>query len=261
MTRVLVVEDDPGVGTALVRTLERNAWHADLAPTAAHARTRLFAGGYDLVLLDVRLPDGDGRAPCREIRATGGPPVIFVTARGDEPSLVEGLGLGAEDYIVKPVRAAELVARARVALRRSGAQHREEPQPRARIDPLELDTARHRVMLDGDELHLTPTEYALLVALATRAGRVVTRDELAQTVWGDGWPPSPKALDVQIRGLRRKLRDDPPRRDCSTPCAGSATCSRRTATAPLPARRGWFRTRTPTGPRVPNHPLMLRAAA
>ena len=204
---VLVVEDDPGVAAAMEAAFRRAGWRTSVAPGATAARTALFTGDPDLVLLDVMLPDGDGRELCREIRAADRAPVIMVSARGAEAHKVEGLGLGADDYLVKPFGTAELLARARAVLRRAG---RDAP-PRAlpdRVGGLALDAARRQVTVDGAPVALAPREYAVLLALYERAGRVVTRDDLLACVWGDGSAGMGKALDVQVAGLRRKLGDD-----------------------------------------------------
>lgn len=169
------------------------------------ARAEVFGKGrIDLVVIDLRSVECTGRELCAEVRAAGGPPVIAIGARGDEAELVEIFQLGAEDYLVPPVAGGELVARARAALARRQRAPAERPRPQS-IGPLRIEPANRSVKLDGEPIHLTPREYALLLALAENAGTVVSREELFTRVWGPGWIGTTKALDVQISGLRRKL--------------------------------------------------------
>lgn len=204
-SRALLIEHEPELADRVATPLRRAGWEISVAPTAARARTLLFVEDqFELVLVDAGLPDGAGRELCREIRAADGPPVILIGRSGTEAELVDGLGLGADDYVAEPIRPGELVARAAAVLRRAT------PEPSLplgvrRIGPLELDPATRSVAVDGIGVDLTPREYALLLALVERHGRVVTREELIESVWGPGWLGTTKALDVQISGLRRKL--------------------------------------------------------
>jgi DNA-binding response OmpR family regulator len=163
----------------------------------------------DLVLLDVMLRDGSGLDVCREVRRHSRVPIIMLTARGDETDRVVGLELGADDYVVKPFSARELVARIRAVLRRvpDGA-----PAPDAvsevRVGGVTVDVAQRRVLLDGEELALTRREFDLLALLARHAGTVLTRERLIDEVWDTNWLGSTKTLDVHISTLRKKLGDD-----------------------------------------------------
>jgi two-component system KDP operon response regulator KdpE len=204
-SRALLVEHEQGVADRVANPLRRAGWEITIAANAARARTLLFTGdGFELVLVDAGLPESAGRELCREIRAAGGPPVIMIGRSGSEAELVDGLQLGADDYVAEPLRPAELVARAAAVLRRATPEP-SGPSGRRRVGRLELDPATRRVTVEGRPIGLTPREYALLLALVERQGRVVTREELFAAVWGPGWLGTTKALDVQISGLRRKL--------------------------------------------------------
>lgn len=199
--RLLVVEDDPSISAPLVTGLRREGFEVQAVATGADA---LAASDYDLVLLDLGLPDIDGHSVCRVLRSEADVPIIVVTARGDETDRVRLLESGADDYIVKPFGFRELVARVRAVLRRSAA-----PAPeRAELiehPPLRIDTRTRTVELSRQQVSLTPKEYDLLVALAADPGAVVTREELLRDVWDHDWWGSTKTLDVHIASLRRKL--------------------------------------------------------
>jgi DNA-binding response OmpR family regulator len=155
------------------------------------------------------LPDGSGLDVCRELRRTSRVPIIVVTARGDEADRVVGLELGADDYVVKPFSARELVARIRAVLRRTeptAEPARDEP---VRVGPLTIDSARRAAILDGEALELSRKEFEVLELLAREEGRVVTRERLIEEVWDTTWFGSTKTLDVHVSALRRKLGDDP----------------------------------------------------
>jgi two-component system, OmpR family, response regulator RegX3 len=182
-----------------------------LARTAARA-LELADGDFAIVLLDLTLPDGDGRDICRAIRRTSSVPILMLTARGTEADRIVGLELGADDYVVKPFSGAEVIARIRAILRRSSAQQRElEPPPPGPISvgELEVDIAARRARLKDTELQLSRKEFDLLAELIRNAGRVVTREQLMDRVWDENWFGSTKTLDVHVRWLRQKLGDEP----------------------------------------------------
>jgi two-component system response regulator RegX3 len=164
----------------------------------------------DLVLLDVMLPDGSGFDVCRKLRESSRVPIIMLTARGEEADRVVGLELGADDYVVKPFSAREVVARIRAVLRRADG-----PEPASdavlEVGALRLDPARREVTRDGEPLELSRKEFELLHLLMRNAGSVVTRDRLIDEVWDPNWFGSTKTLDVHVSGIRRKLGDDPAR--------------------------------------------------
>ncbi len=204
--RILFVEDEPAIAEPFGAALAREGFDVVGARSVAEARARFAQRTPDLVLLDLTLPDGDGRDLCRELRGSA-VPIIMLTARGTELDRVTGLELGADDYVVKPFSGAEVVARIRAVLRRAPAA----PGPGGPIelDDLLVDTASRRARLRGEELELSRKEFDLLAELARNAGSVVTREELMSRVWDENWFGSTKTLDVHVGWLRRKLGDDP----------------------------------------------------
>jgi DNA-binding response OmpR family regulator len=159
-------------------------------------------------MLDLALPDGDGRDVCRELRRRSDVPIVMLTARGTELDKIVGLELGADDYVVKPFSAAEVISRIRAVLRRSGGRDGGGREP-VRVGELELDPAARIARLGGAELDLSRKEFDLLAELMRHAGEVVSREDLMARVWDVNWFGSTKTLDVHIGWLRRKLGDDP----------------------------------------------------
>ncbi|MCD6726806.1 MAG: response regulator transcription factor [Solirubrobacteraceae bacterium] len=208
--RILLVEDEPSIAEPLARLLGREGFATTIASTARAAVELHDRDAPDLVLLDLNLPDRDGRDVARELRGRSQVPIIMLTARGTETDRVVGLELGADDYVVKPFSSAEVIARIRAVLRRSGAQVVEEVAPSApiEIDELRIEPAARRAWLSGEELELSRKELDLLVELARHAGDVVTREDLMARVWDENWFGSTKTLDVHVGWLRRKLGDD-----------------------------------------------------
>jgi DNA-binding response OmpR family regulator len=200
---VLVVEDDDAIAAPLVQALERAGMVARRVATGRAALAE--ADDADLVLLDLGLPDLDGLEVCRQLRSRSAVPLIVVTARGDEGDRVLGLELGADDYIVKPFGARELVARVRAVARRGGGLPDSELV--TRTGPLVVDRRSRRVLMGDDELSLTPKEFALLALLAEDPGAVVTRSQIMDEVWDPHWYGPTKTLDVHVAGLRKKLGD------------------------------------------------------
>lgn len=203
--RVLFVEDEPSISGPFSSALTREGFEPVVASSLAEARVAL-PSGFDLVLLDLMLPDGDGRDLAREIRASGSElPIIMLTARGTELERVVGLELGADDYVVKPFSGAEVIARMRAVLRRV--------KPSALpsdvvIGPVRVELGARRAFLDGEELALSRKEFDLLAELVRHAGEVVTREDLISRVWDENWFGSTKTLDVHVGWLRGKLGDD-----------------------------------------------------
>ena len=211
-TRILIVEDERSIAEPFARLLRREGFETVLAQTAAEALDAARRTDPDLVLLDLALPDGDGRDVCRVLRAERDVPVIMITARGTETDRVVGLELGADDYVVKPFSAAEVIARIRAVLRRS-ARATAPAAPAApaapiRVEDLEVDLAARRAILSGRELELSRKEFDLLAELVRNARRVVTREDLMNRVWDENWFGSTKTLDVHMGWLRRKLGDE-----------------------------------------------------
>ncbi|HVC86638.1 MAG TPA: response regulator transcription factor [Gaiellaceae bacterium] len=200
--KILLVEDEDAIAEPLTEGLRREGFDVERVGTAAGA---LAAGPTDVVLLDLRLPDGDGLDVCRQLRSTSAVPIIVVTARGEESDRVVGLELGADDYVVKPFGLRELIARIRAVTRRTQDRpHAHEP---LRVGTLEVDERSRRAELDGRDLKLTPKEFELLAALARDPGAAVSRRRLLEEVWETTWYGSAKMIDVHVAALRRKLGD------------------------------------------------------
>ena len=202
--RVLLVEDDPSISAPLREGLTREGFDVSLAETGAAA---LRAADVDLVLLDLGLPDLEGRVVCQELRSRSAVPIIVVTARGDEFDRVMLLELGADDYVVKPFGFRELVARMRAVLRRVNADPVSSTS-KITVGSLTIDRRTRRVSFEGQPVVLTPKEYDLLVCLASDAGAVRSREQLIREVWDENWWGSTKTLDVHVASLRKKLRPE-----------------------------------------------------
>ena len=206
--RILIVEDEASIAEPFARLLRREGFETTVAATAADALVAARDTEPDLVLLDLALPDGDGRDVCRVLRAERDVPVIMVTARGTETDRIVGLEIGADDYVVKPFSGAEVIARIRAVLRRTGrAGVGAAPPGPLRFGDLGVDLAARTVTLAGEELELSRKEFDLLAELVRHAGRVVTREDLMSRVWDENWFGSTKTLDVHMGWLRRKLGD------------------------------------------------------
>ncbi|MCW2880759.1 MAG: DNA-binding response regulator, OmpR family, contains and winged-helix domain [Sphaerisporangium sp.] len=202
---MLVVEDDPAIGSELVEALASNGYQAVLATTGGEALERVRDGVPDLVLLDLGLPDIDGVTVCRRLRTTLPFTVIVVlTARSQEFEVVVALDAGADDYLTKPFRLTELLARLRAHLRRQTSPQEERSLS---VGLLRLDLPARRAYVAGEELALRPKEFDLLAALASHAGEVVTREQLMDDVWDANWFGPTKTLDVHVFALRRKLTE------------------------------------------------------
>jgi DNA-binding response OmpR family regulator len=204
--RILFVEDERSISEPFSKALAREGFEPHVAGTAARALELAESLDPDLILLDLHLPDGDGRDVCRTIRARSGVPIIILTARGTETDRIVGLELGADDYVVKPFSGAEVIARIRAVLRRAKpAPQQDAPEAPISIDDLHVDLAARRATLKGEELALSRKEFDLLAELMRNAGRVVTREDLMDRVWDENWFGSTKTLDVHVRWLRGKL--------------------------------------------------------
>jgi DNA-binding response OmpR family regulator len=205
--RILIVEDEESIAQPFAEALRRAGFEALVTGTAAGALELADSASPDLVMLDLALPDGDGRDVCRDLRSRSGVPIVMLTARGTETDKIVGLELGADDYVVKPFSAAEVISRIRAVLRRSGPV---ETPPRGplRAGDLVLDQAARTVTLADEELDLSRKEFDLLAELMRHRGKVVTREDLMSRVWDTNWFGSTKTLDVHIGWLRRKLGDE-----------------------------------------------------
>jgi two-component system catabolic regulation response regulator CreB len=210
---VLLIEDEAGIADAVLYALRSEGFEASHCLLGGAGLERLAAGGIDLVVLDVGLPDRNGFEVCRELRRGSEVPVIFLTARDGEIDRVVGLELGADDYMVKPFSPRELIARIRARLRRTTV-----PQPDAngwkRSGAFAHDAAGHRISYHGQALALTRYEYGLLAALLARPGAILTRAQLMDAVWIDAAESADRTVDAHVKTLRAKLRaitpdDDP----------------------------------------------------
>jgi DNA-binding response OmpR family regulator len=199
---VLVVEDDDGVADAVVEALGAHGHRTARVARGADVWSRLR--GADLVLLDLGLPDGDGLELLRKLRKVSGTPVLVLTARGDERDVVRGLRLGADDYLVKPVRLGELLARMEAVRRRAAPVAAAGPGV-VRVGELTVDLAAHRAEVAGVELALTAKEFQILAALARLPGAAVSRQQLLDEVWGDAYLAVSRSLDVHLSSLRSKI--------------------------------------------------------
>ena len=204
---VLLVEDERAITEPLAEALEREGFDPTVAGTVSDALAEARSGSPELVLLDIGLPDGSGLDVCRELRREGDVPIIMLTARGAEADRVAGLELGADDYIVKPFSAREVVARVRAVLRRTRPEPGKDGETTT-LGEVALDLARHEARLRGEPLELSRKEFELLRVLMESAGSVITREALIEEVWDMNWFGSTKTLDVHVSGLRRKLGDD-----------------------------------------------------
>ena len=212
-TRVLVIDDEPSFTEALSLSLKREGFEVDTADDGVSALSAIARKLPDLVLLDVMLPGMSGVDVCREIRKTSTVPIIMVTARGEEIDAVVALEVGADDYVTKPYRLRELVARMRAVLRRSSNEFVSEP-PASKYQKLvegdvELDLERHELRVREELVTLALKELELLTFLIENAGRVVTRDSLMENVWGYDYFGDTKTIDVHVKRLRTKIESNP----------------------------------------------------
>jgi DNA-binding response OmpR family regulator len=199
---ILLAEDDEGIRVPLVRALEREGYVVEAVSTGTDAIATGVDGGHDLLILDIGLPGVDGLEVCQRVRE-GRPavPIVFLTAQAGEMDAVGGLDAGADDYITKPFRLAELMARVRSQLRMTTAEQ-------FQAADVSVDVAARKAWSGGKELELAPKEFDLLALLVREAGRVVTRERIMAEVWDENWFGSTKTLDMHVSWLRRKLGDD-----------------------------------------------------
>ena len=217
MTRVLVVDDEPVLVDTIRYNLRREGYDVQVATDGNEALKLAQAASPDLVVLDLMLPGIDGLEVCRQLRRESTVPILMLTAKDDEVDKIVGLEVGADDYMTKPFSMRELLARVRAMLRRSRMQQQtpaaDAAQP-VRSDDLEADPLQRRLTLRGTVLQLKPKEFDLLVYLMQQRGRVLTRDQLLEKVWGYTFGGDTRTVDVHIRWLREKIEENPgsPRR-------------------------------------------------
>ncbi|MDP3972913.1 MAG: response regulator transcription factor [Candidatus Nanopelagicales bacterium] len=210
MSKVLVVEDEPSFREALLFMLRNEGFDAEGVADGNEALVRFGQDGADLVLLDVMLPGLAGTEVCRRLRQISSVPIMMLTAKDGEIDKVVGLEIGADDYVTKPFSARELVARMRAVLRRgSGGPDTSAESGVLRAGSLRMDVDRHVVTIDGDEVHLPLKEFELLELLLRNCGRVLTRVQLIDRIWGSDYVGDTKTLDVHVKRIRSKIELDP----------------------------------------------------
>lgn len=216
MPRILIVEDDAAVRDVVEHTLAREGMETIAVPDGETALERLRADSvYDLIILDVRLPGIDGISVCRELRSGGTGkvrkelPVIMLSAKGDETSVVVGLEVGADDYVTKPFRPRELASRVRSHLRRQQVGQGDSEQQKLVFPDLELDLHRKLVIRDGKPVNLTAMQFAVLAFLASHPGRVYSREQIMRHLWDGNFFGESHAANVHIQHIRQKIEDDP----------------------------------------------------
>lgn len=208
MTRILVVEDEESLSEPLAFLLGREGFEVQVADNGIDAVTEFERNGADLVLLDVMLPGQSGMEVCKQIRAVSAVPIIMLTAKDSEIDKVLGLELGADDYVTKPYSSRELIARVRAVLRRQ--QETEEVSTNTvESGPVRMDIERHVVTVAGENIAMPLKEFELLEMLLRNAGRVLTRAQLIDRVWGSDYVGDTKTLDVHVKRLRSKIEPDP----------------------------------------------------
>jgi two-component system, OmpR family, response regulator RegX3 len=209
MSRVLVVEDEESFSDALSYMLRKEGFEVSVAPTGTSALTQFDRTGADIVLLDLMLPEMSGTEVCRQLRQRSAVPIIMVTARDSEIDKVVGLEIGADDYVTKPYSPRELVARIHAVLRRQSTEAAEAATPTLAAGPVRMDVERHVVTVDGSSVQLPLKEFELLELLLRNAGRVLTRGQLIDRVWGADYVGDTKTLDVHVKRLRSKVEPEP----------------------------------------------------
>ena len=209
MTRILIVEDEASFSEALEFLLGKEGFSVVTAATGTEALRKFEQGGIDLVLLDLMIPEISGTEVCRQMRAKSRVPIIMLTAKDSEVDKVVGLEIGADDYVTKPYSSRELVARIRAVLRRNSGEGIENEPGVMTVSGIRMDIDRHQVSVNGIPVSLPLKEFELLEFLMRNAGRVLTRMQLIDRVWGSDYVGDTKTLDVHIKRLRAKIETDP----------------------------------------------------
>ena len=209
MTKILIVEDEASFFEALEFLLSKEGYEVEVAQNGREALDKFAASGADLILLDLMIPEVSGIDVCRSIRMTSQVPIIMLTAKDSEVDKVVGLEIGADDYVTKPYSARELVARIRAVLRRNSGELGESDTGVMTVDSVRMDIERHQVSVNGIPISLPLKEFELLEFLMRNAGRVLTRGQLIDRVWGSDYVGDTKTLDVHVKRLRAKIENDP----------------------------------------------------
>jgi two-component system response regulator RegX3 len=209
MARVLLVEDEPDLAEPLAYLLRREGYEVEIAEDGPAALAAYRERGADLLLLDLMLPGMPGTEVCRQVRTTSNVPIIMLTAKDSEVDIVVGLELGADDYVTKPYSARELLARMRAVLRRTADAEAELDERVLEGGRVTLDVDRHTVAVDGQQINMPLKEFELLEVLMRNAGRVLTRGQLIDRVWGSDYFGDTKTLDVHIKRIRSRIEQVP----------------------------------------------------
>lgn len=209
MARILVVEDEETLSEAIAFLLGKEGFEVSVAATGPDAISQFDKSGADLILLDLMLPGLSGTEVCRQIRTKSAVPIIMLTAKDSEIDKVVGLELGADDYVTKPYSSRELIARIRAVLRRGELLDSAEDGAVLEVGPVRMDTDRHVISVNGEQVSIPLKEFELLEFLMRNAGRVLTRLQLIDRVWGSDYVGDTKTLDVHIKRLRAKIEKDP----------------------------------------------------
>ena len=209
MARILVVEDEETLSEAIGFLLSKEGFEVSIAATGPDAIAQFDKSGADLILLDLMLPGLSGTEVCRQIRTKSAVPIIMLTAKDSEIDKVVGLEIGADDYVTKPYSSRELIARIRAVLRRGELLDSADDGSAIEVGPVRMDTDRHVITVNGEQTSLPLKEFELLEYLMRNAGRVLTRMQLIDRVWGSDYVGDTKTLDVHIKRLRAKIEKDP----------------------------------------------------
>lgn len=207
---LLLVEDDRDIAVGLEYSLSQEGFDVTICEDASSAMEAISTKDFDIVLLDIALPDGSGFDICRKLKEKADTPVIFITARDDEGSVVMGLDIGADDYITKPFRIRELQSRIRSVLRRARRSTKEDTDAIVHYGNVAINITKGKVLKNGEDVHLTALEYRLLLTLVNNEGRTLTRNQLLESIWDvSGDFVNDNTLTVYIKRLRAKIEDDP----------------------------------------------------
>lgn len=209
--RILIADDDPSIATLIQVTLKDPRYEIVAVKNGLEALKAFEDGNFDVVILDVMMPYVDGFEACERIRSRSDVPIVILTSRDGTDDVIHGFELGADDYITKPFKTAELIARVEAILRRVEGYKQRRAPPIVRVGDLEIDEPRHRVTVRGNEVNLTPMEFELLYFLAANAGQVFDRETLFREVWGYEYVGETNLVDVCVRRLREKVELEPSR--------------------------------------------------
>lgn len=208
-SKILVVDDEKLIVKGIKFSLEQEGWQVDAAYDGQEALDLATAKDYDIILLDVMLPVFDGLEVCRRIRQTSNVPIIMLTAKGEDMDKIMGLEYGADDYVTKPFNILELKARIKAILRRAAQNSKEQTKKMIEVEDLRLEVNSRRVFIKDVEVNLTAKEFDMLALLANSPGKVYSRDQLLDTIWGYNYPGDVRTVDVHIRRLREKIEPTP----------------------------------------------------